>query len=136
MKGSVKNIRRYAMNLEGWFKERVKKFEKDPEYILEGLMLELNEQILELLYKKGMTRKQLAKELGVSPAYITKLLNGNPNLTLKSLVKIATVMDVSLSINIGEEKKVKYQIPLENEYFEFLEVTQTRKVFKNEALAA
>jgi transcriptional regulator with XRE-family HTH domain len=124
------------MNLEGWFKERVKKFEKDPEYILEGLMLELNEQILELLYKKGMTRKQLAKELGVSPAYITKLLNGNPNLTLKSLVKIATVMDVSLSINIGEEKKVKYQIPLENEYFEFLEVTQTRKVFKNEALAA
>ncbi len=136
MKGSVKNIRRYAMNLEGWFKKKVKKFEKDPEYILEGLMLELNEQILELLYKKGMTRKQLAKELGVSPAYITKLLNGNPNLTLKSLVKIATVMDVSLSINIGEEKKVKYQIPLENEYFEFLEVTQTRKVFKNEALAA
>lgn len=124
------------MNLEGWFKERVRKFEKDPEYILEGLMLELNEQILGLLNSRGMSRKQLSKELGVSPAYITKLLNGNSNLTLKSLVKIATVMETSINIYIGEEKKVKYQIPSEDKYFKLIEFIPPRRVFKNETLAA
>ncbi|PJC71507.1 MAG: hypothetical protein CO013_14235 [Syntrophobacterales bacterium CG_4_8_14_3_um_filter_58_8] len=40
----------------------------------------MTEQISARMKEKGMTRAKLAELLGVTPAAVTKLLNGNPNL--------------------------------------------------------
>lgn len=101
--------------------ERLQKYfeedKKDPDYQIERLLLEINEYILEALKKKGLTQKAFAEKLGVSPAYITKLLNGKPNLTLKSLIKIALALDVELKVEITDYPKTyEYKVPSDFPY--------------------
>ncbi|EDT71814.1 helix-turn-helix transcriptional regulator [Clostridium perfringens] len=76
--------------------------------------MNLNEKITFYREKKGISKSQLAREIGVSPAYITKLENGektNPSLELK--VKIANALEQPLTVflennptnNIGSKIK-------------------------------
>ena len=61
--------------------------------------MNLNEKITFYREKRGISKSQLAREIGVSPAYITKLENGektNPSLELK--VKIANVLEQPLTV--------------------------------------
>ena len=45
-----------------------------------------------------MSQTQLAKKLGFSNAYITKLLNGSENLTLLKLAQIASVLHSTIDV--------------------------------------
>lgn len=81
-------------------KERFEKLKDDAGYRLEGVIYDFTEQICNLMEKQKITRTELAKRLGVSPPFITKLLNGNPNLTLKTMMNIATVLKSNLNIQI------------------------------------
>lgn len=44
----------------------------------------------------GWTQKQLSNEMNVSPQYISKLLTGQENLTLETLMKLQTILDIPL----------------------------------------
>lgn len=44
------------------------------------------------LRNSGITQKSLAEKLGVSPAYIGKLLKGNENLTIETICKLQKVL--------------------------------------------
>ncbi|MDE6860673.1 MAG: helix-turn-helix domain-containing protein [Duncaniella sp.] len=48
------------------------------------------------LRNADMTQKDLADALGVSPAYVGKLLKGGENLTLETICKLQRVVDVEL----------------------------------------
>ena len=48
------------------------------------------------LRTKGMTQSEFAQKMGVSPAYVAKLLKGNENLTLETISKLQKVLDISL----------------------------------------
>jgi DNA-binding XRE family transcriptional regulator len=52
--------------------------------------------ILEKLEVLGWTQKYLAEQLGVSPQYVNKLVKGNENLTLETLVKLQNVLDLPI----------------------------------------
>jgi len=105
------------MSLSEEFHEYLEEDKKDPDYQIERLLLEINEKILEILEEKGLTRKAFAEKLGVSSAYITKLLNGRPNLTLKSLIKIALTLNVKLRVEIKDYAKVyEIEIPFDSSY--------------------
>ena len=41
----------------------------------------------------GMKRSELAERLGTSRAYVTKLLDGQENMTLKTVVRVAAALD-------------------------------------------
>lgn len=41
-----------------------------------------------------MTQKELAEKMGVSPAYIGKILKGNENLTLETICKLQNAINV------------------------------------------
>ena len=47
-----------------------------------------------------MSKADLAKKISSSPAYITKVLRGDSNLTIESLVKLSDAIDADLEINI------------------------------------
>ena len=66
------------------------------------------------LSKKGMNQSDLAKGMGVSQANISKVLNGNP--TLSMITNIAKVLDVDPGELIKEEVKDVERI---NGYVEF-----------------
>jgi len=87
--------------------ERSERFEKmsrevrnDPEYWAEGLKLEFAEEVGRLMEAKKMSRADLARKLGTSPAYVTRILRWTANLTLESMAKIALALDARVSFGI------------------------------------
>ena len=67
--------------------------EQQDDYWLEGVKIEFTEQMLAQMDALSISRKDLAQRLGVSPAYITKILHGSTNFTLKSMVGIARALN-------------------------------------------
>jgi transcriptional regulator with XRE-family HTH domain len=82
------------------FKKLQDKYQNDLESITEGVLLNINEQIVRLLERNRVTRSELAEKLGVSNAYITKLLNGNENLTIKQLVRLAVALGCTIDVTV------------------------------------
>jgi transcriptional regulator with XRE-family HTH domain len=77
------------MSHEEDFRKALNEAKKDKEYILYSLLFDISESICKRLSELGWTRKEFANHLGVSNARITNLLNGYPNMTMKTLVDIA-----------------------------------------------
>lgn len=97
------------MKDKSWLKKNIVKYSKSESYILEGKILDITEQISRGLIKKGLTKKDLADKLNSSQAYVTKLLNGSNNYTLKTLVKISESLDLDLDIRLNKKSEQDYQ---------------------------
>lgn len=67
-------------------KEELSQF---PEYWMEKIQNELFRQLEDYMEHEGLNRKQLAERLNVSKGYISQILNGNSNFTLKKIVELA-----------------------------------------------
>ncbi len=85
-------------------------------------------RIAQTLKAKGMTQKELAGKLGVSPQALTRIMKGRQNLTLQSIRKIEKVLDISLiTIQLRDvpmiRNRVKF-VPVEVHYS-----TKARSVF-------
>ena len=79
--------------------------EADPrlERAVEDLLLEmkLEQQIIALREKRGLTQRQLARRLGTSQPYVAKLESGRvKNLGVRTLVKCARALGASVSIRM------------------------------------
>jgi len=88
------------MKAEKWFAGQIEKYKDDLEFRTEGVILEFTEKIVAKMEEKNISRSALAKKLGVSKAFISKLLNGNPNLTIKSMMSIADALGCDLNLDI------------------------------------
>lgn len=58
--------------------------------------LDLSYAIFCEMESQGLTRRQLAKKMGVSSARVSQLLNLQPNLTLKTIAKFELALGVKL----------------------------------------
>ena len=65
-----------------------------PEYWFEDAQNELYRQVIEYKEKKGINQTQLAEELGVSKGYVSQILKGEFNYTLKTLIDISLARGV------------------------------------------
>lgn len=81
------------MTGETWLERSVGEYEEDPDYIAELLILGLNEQVVSRMQALGLRRSELAQRMGVTKAYITRILRGNPNLTLRSIAALSLALD-------------------------------------------
>lgn len=73
----------------------------------EGLILQVTEEIWEALESKGWNKAQLANALGKSKSYVTQLLNGSRNMTLRTLSDICFALGVPVRVRVGEPKSLK-----------------------------
>lgn len=48
------------------------------------------------LDRKGLSQKELASKMGVTPQYINKIVKGKENLSLKSISKIEEALEITL----------------------------------------
>ena len=74
---------------------------------VEDLVLEmkLEQQIVALREKRGLTQRQLAKLLGTSQPYVAKLESGRvKNLGVRTLVKCARALGASVSIRMVPDR--------------------------------
>lgn len=53
----------------------------------------------------GMTQKKLAEKMGVTPQHISKIVKGNQNLTLETIVKLQEALNIKL-LSVESESEV------------------------------
>ena len=74
---------------------------RDPEYMLQNHMENIIAQIKEVLFKKGISKKFLARQLQTSDNQIQRLLNPNiVNKNLTQLYKLASLVNLEFEIDI------------------------------------
>ena len=73
---------------KGLYYELVERFGIERQMAEEGLILDVSQQLFEVMEDKGVTRAELASRLGCSKAYITKLLGGPSNMTLRKVAEV------------------------------------------------
>ena len=85
------------------------KYEKDPDFLAEGLSISIIENSLQVMKEKGISRTDLAREMGVPKSQISRIFNAPPNLTLLSIARIAVALGVEpqalLNTEVGAEKE-------------------------------
>ncbi len=80
-----------------WGEALQEELQQDPDFLTEMLVLRVNGAIRRRMRELGITQSDLAARLGVSQPYVSKLLNYNANLTLRSLARIAWALDAEWS---------------------------------------
>jgi DNA-binding Xre family transcriptional regulator len=90
------NLKRYQR-----FFERA---EASPFYWHEFAVTQFTEDLWRLMEEKKVSRAELARRIGSSRAYITKLLGGNANFTLMTMVKLALALDGAVFIHIADRR--------------------------------
>jgi len=62
---------------------------KTKEFWFETSQNEIYRMVSEYLINEGITRAQFAEKLGVTKGYVSQILNGNFNATLKKLIELS-----------------------------------------------
>jgi transcriptional regulator with XRE-family HTH domain len=81
----------------------------DPEfrklYAIEGLIADAAQLICDLLERRKMRRADLARLLNKTPAFVSQLLNGKTNMTVRTLAEVMHALGASVKIDAYDEGK-------------------------------
>ena len=90
----------------GRYRRMFEAAQASPEAWMDGPVVEFTEELCRLMEEKGISRAELAKRIGTSRAYVTKLLGGNANFTLATMVKLAFALGGAVHIHIADRQAV------------------------------
>jgi transcriptional regulator with XRE-family HTH domain len=76
------------------------------EYWTQSAMRSFVSDVLRRMEGRKTSRADLAEKMGVSPAYVSKILRGDVNFTLESMVKVASALGGRLSVSIVDASTV------------------------------
>jgi transcriptional regulator with XRE-family HTH domain len=68
----------------------------------ERLIMQATEAIATLLQDQDVSRAELARRIGKSPAFVTKVLRGDNNFTLRTLSDIFFALNRSAHLSLGD----------------------------------
>lgn len=74
--------------------------EASAELAIEGAKIDFALELGKVMERAGLSRSDLAARLGVSLPMVTKILRGDGNLTIESMVKATHATDAALHIHI------------------------------------
>ena len=77
----------------------------DPEYLAEDMALNLAETISRIMELRAISKSELARRMGVSRSYVTRLLQAPPNMTLKTLATVGLALGVVPRIDFPDMHK-------------------------------
>jgi transcriptional regulator with XRE-family HTH domain len=86
---------------DSWYEAQRAEFDNDPDYWAEGLKLDFAEEVCRLMEEQKVSRAELARRLGTSPTYVTKILHWTANLTLTSMSKIALAFGSRVHLSLA-----------------------------------
>lgn len=67
-----------------------------------NLKMDFAVEIEKAMEEGGITKREMAAKLGVSPARVTKILSGEANLTIETMNRIAEVLDCTLHLHLAQ----------------------------------
>lgn len=91
------------MSLER-YRQFFERAEASPDYWHEFAVIQFTEDLCRLMEEKKVSRAELARRIGTSRAYITKLLGGDANFTLMTMVKLAMALDGAVHVHIADKR--------------------------------
>lgn len=90
---------------------------KTPEYWFETIQNEIYRQLAEYMEVNNISRTKLAEEMKVSKGYITQILNGDFNCSLRKLIELSLFIDKAPVVefksieSVIQEYNAKVEIP-------------------------
>ncbi len=102
-------------------------FHRAPQLSGEEFLLFLGSRVRDLRNRRGMTRKTLAHESGVSERHLAQLESGEGNISILLLRRIATVLSISLEELFAPNKQDAQQ---NNEQNNEQNSSQTQTIFR------
>jgi transcriptional regulator with XRE-family HTH domain len=92
------------------FKELFNQAKERDTYWAASIILDFTEGLHKIMEANGVTRSDLARRLGVSPAYITKVLRGNVNFTVDSMVRLVRAAGGEVRVQVAPKISSKRNI--------------------------
>jgi len=83
------------------YREFVARAETSVDYWVDGPITEFIEDVWRLMEEQKVSRAELARRLGTSRAYVTKLLGGNANFTLQTMTKVAMALGSQVHVHVA-----------------------------------
>ena len=71
-------------------------------YQQEYLIMQVTERICELMERNSVSRSELADRLGTTKGYITQLLDGRANMTLRKLADVCMALGMAAELQTRE----------------------------------
>ncbi|MCX7011964.1 MAG: helix-turn-helix domain-containing protein [Candidatus Sumerlaeota bacterium] len=87
---------------ESYLERLFREYARDPIAITERAILHFTDEVAVRMKALGLSRSELARRAKMDPARITRVLDGNHNLTLATLGKIAAALDMDFGLHLIE----------------------------------
>lgn len=85
------------------FNQMAAEARKSVGYWAELPIFEFTEDICRLMDEQGVSKAELARRLGTSRAYVTKLLGGDANFTLQTMTRVAMALGAAVHIHVAPQ---------------------------------
>ena len=84
------------------FRRFVQEAQSSVNYWVDVPITEFAEDVWRLMEEQKVSRAELARRLGTSRAYVTKLLGGNANFTLQTMTKVAMALGAQVHVHVAD----------------------------------
>lgn len=90
------------MRAKDWFLNELDEVKNDVEFQTYDANLRFIEELIKISQKENIEHlnKFLSEKLNCSAAYISKILKGNPNLTIKKMVELGLAFNLKIEIRL------------------------------------
>lgn len=88
------------------FRQFIHEARQSVDFWVDGPITEFAEDIWRLMEEQKVSRAELARRLGTSRAYVTKLLGGNANFTLQTMTKVAMALGATVHVHVADQKAI------------------------------
>lgn len=82
------------------FNDLIERAKSRDRFWVESAILDFTEEILARMEHLDVSKSELANRLGKNPSFVTKLLRGNNNFTLETMVKLARKLDAEVRVHL------------------------------------
>ncbi len=89
--------------------QRYREARKTADFHYERVVVDLAVTISEIMDADGVTRTELAQRLGKSKAWVTKLLRGEQNMTLKTIVTVLWELGYNADVSVRAAEASQYE---------------------------
>lgn len=86
------------------FKSLIEKARQHDAYHAAKVTLDFTEDLVRLMEQREVSNAELAKKIGSSPAYVTKVLRGDTNFTIETMVRLVRVLDGQICVHVGRKE--------------------------------
>jgi plasmid maintenance system antidote protein VapI len=83
------------------FAELFHEAEQHEDYWRAGAIVEFTEGLVREMDRQSVTRTELARRLGTTPAYVTKILRGKVSFTPGTMVRLARALGGELHVQLS-----------------------------------